>query len=167
MSDYFTIIFSVYINTIFSAVCIAFNVITIIALSSKTFKKEIKRQYIFLVINSYANVFYITIVAMSLINKCSSLQVFCSSLFGSTFGQYFEMIFVILIRNILETFAYLAYMAFVFTRYLNIASSKNGILKKFNTISLKTYLFLTLLLSVLANVHIFFEIRARNGNKYQ
>ena len=151
---------------IFSGVGIIINIMTIFALTSKSIKKEMKKQYLYFVLHSYSNIFNMIIIAMSLINECKLENIFCSSLYGSDVAQYFEMIFNILIRNILKTFSNLAFLAFVIARYTKISSTKNFVLKKFDTLSLKMFSFLALILSIFVNSYIYFEIQVKQKFKY-
>lgn len=166
LSQYLNLIFSVYLNPIFSVIAIIINVISIIAFKSSSIKKEIKKQYFYLVIYSISNVLYIITIPMKLINNCKQDNVFCSSLYGNVWSLYFTMIFTILLSNIFKTFSNSAYFMFVLMRYIQISSTKNIIWKKIGNLSFKTYFLVATLLSLLSNAYLYFEIKAKEFSKY-
>jgi hypothetical protein len=151
---------------IFSVVCVIVNVIIIFALTGKSIKKEVKKQYLYYVMNSYSNIFYMIITAVSVINNCKIENIFCSSLYGSESAQYFQIIFNVLIKNILITFSNLAYLGFILARYIKISSTKNIILKKFDSVSLTMFALTSLILSIFSNSHIYFEIETKQKFKF-
>ena len=103
---------------------------------------------------------------MRLMNNCKNEYFFCSSLYGYVWSPYFSIVFTILLPNILETFSNLAYLMFVFTRYIKISNTKNMILKKLDNTSIKIYFLIALLLSFLSNAYIYFEIKTKIYSKY-
>ncbi len=117
------VIFTVYLNPIFSATVIIINVISIIALAGKSIKKELEKQYSYLIIYTISTLLYIITIPMSLINSSSTT--------GSIWSRYFALFFTVLIPNILKTFSSLTYLMFILERYIKISSTKNNILKLF------------------------------------
>ena len=92
-----------------------------------------------------------------LIIECTYVDYFCSALKTSQMISYFKNVVLKLIYNSLTTFSNLAYSAFVLTRFIKITNTKNEILKKFEKISLKTYLIVTIIFSILINLFLCFE----------
>ena len=161
LSKYLNVTFSVFLNPIFSLFSIIINVITVIALKSKSIQKELKKQYNYLMIFSISNIFYISTIPINLINNCKYDNLFCSSLHDYAWTPYFAMVFNVLISNVCKTFSNSAYLMFILIRYIKISNTKNIILTKFNKISFKMYFLIAILLSLLCNAFICFEIREK------
>jgi len=166
LSDYLGVLFIAYLNPILSFFSVILNIFTIMALLSKSIKKELRKQYFFLIIYTTSNLLFTITIPMSLVNYCQNEKVFCSSLYGYSWLSYFKMINTVLLRNILTTFSNLTYLTFLLMRYINISSTKNFVLQKLNKISLKTYFLAVGLLSLLSNAYIYFEIKVNKNLKY-
>jgi len=158
MTECLSLIFSIYMNPIFSLLGIIVQLITIIALTGKSIKAEIKKQYSYLIIYSVSNLLYMITILTSLINS--------SSVNGSIWSRYFALIVTILIHNSLKTFSNIAYLAFIMMRYIKISSTKNRILTKLDKISLKFYLLLATSLSIFSNSYLYFEMKINKNLKY-
>ena len=156
LSRYSQTIFALYINKIFSLIGIFINILIIIILSSKIIENKI---YIHLKIYSFANLIYIIVLAFGLLTSCAIENIFCSGFYDSIYAQYFDTIFVKMIKNSLKTFSDISYMSFILTRYIKITASTNSYLKRFEKLSLKNFLISTIFFSILINFYIYFEYK--------
>ena len=81
---------------------------------------------------------------------------FCYITKDSIYIQYFKLISVRLICNILSTASNITYVSFTLSRYIVITNTKLRILKLFNDISFKLYFLILTVFSFFINVYIFF-----------
>jgi hypothetical protein len=149
--------FSIFINPIFSFICILFTIITVCSLSDNKIKKESRKTYFFIRINSFSNLVFIFLVNFDLIVECFNINYFCSSLSGSKNSQYIVGFFLKPIKNTSKTFSHISYTSFILLRYLKISNTKNVYLKKFENLSEKIYVVFIFLFSFFINIYIIFE----------
>ena len=157
LSNYGKFYLSVYFSPIFSFFAIFINALLLVILSNKTLFKDNKRIYRYLRINAYLNISFIAIFSVKIVNNCKNDDLFCSSIYDSVYVAYYNIIFIKLIGNTLQTASNLAHVSFSLSRYIFITQTKSKILKLFDNISIKLYLFITLVFSLLMNAYICFE----------
>ncbi len=149
--------FSIYFNPVLAFVCILINIFMILILSGKNIKKEMRFIYMYLKIHSISNLIYIILVYFDLMGLCVKRDLFCSSLYNSIYIQYINVYILKLFKGFLTTFSNITYTSFILTRYIKISDNKNNLLKKFSKISLKLYLSISILFSVMINIYNVFE----------
>jgi len=160
LSRYTHLIFSIYINVIFSFVSILFNILILIV-SSKNMPKEFNRMYSYLKINSCLNIIYIIIRLFKLIDNCSSDDIICTTINSkSQFIQYFKIIFIRMIGNTFQTASNLTQITFTLSRYITITNNKS-FLSYIHIITHKKYIFILLVLSLVINIFTYFTFTIR------
>jgi len=107
--------------------------------------------------HTISNLIYIILVYFDLLTKCMQDEIFCSSVSNSIYVQYINTYFVKWLKGSLITFSNITYTSFILARYIQVSDTKNENLLKFKKISLKLYLFITILISVFINIYIIFE----------
>jgi hypothetical protein len=157
LSKYLYNIFTFYVNPILSIICILVNILIVLIFSSRSLKKDIQFLYKYLNIHLIANIIFISIHYLDLINECTYEEIFCSKLNNSIYANFFKTYILKMIKNTLSTFSNIAYTSFVLIRYIKITNTKNLMLLKFKDISLKIYLLITICFSILINIYVCFE----------
>ena len=150
-------IFTFYVNPILSIICILVNIFIIVIFSNRFLKKDIQFLYKYLNIHLMANIIFISIHYLDLINECTYEEIFCSKLNKSIYGNYFKTFILKMIKNALTTFSNISYTSFVLIRYIKITNTKNIMLLKFKEITLKKYLLITICFSISINIYVCFE----------
>jgi len=158
LSKYSHLILSIYINPIISIISILFNLFTLAILSSKQIAKEMNRMYNYLKINSVLNIIFMIIRLFKLIDTCSTDDIICITINSKSKSiQYFKIIFIQIIGNSFQSASNLAHVTYTLSRYLTVSNNKSPLFAFIHKISYVKYLFAILLLSLILNIHIFFE----------
>jgi hypothetical protein len=142
------------LNQVVSLICLFSNIIFIIVISNKNISKEFKKTYKYLRIYTILNSIYIIILFIKFI--CFKDMFFCYITKNSIYIQYFKLISVRLICNILSTASNITYVSFTLSRYIVVTNTKLNIFQKFDDISFKLYFLILTVFSFLINVYIFF-----------
>ncbi len=157
LSKYLYNIFTFYVNPILSLICILVNIFMIVIFSNRFLKKDIQILYKYLNIHLIANIIFISIHYLDLINECTYEELFCSKLNNSIYSNYFKIFVLKMMKNALTTFSNISYTSFVLIRYIKISNTKNVLLLKFKEITLKKYLLIAICFSILINTYVCFE----------
>jgi hypothetical protein len=148
------------LNQVVSLICLFSNIIFIIVISNKNISKEFKKTYKYLKIYTILNSIYIIILFTKFI--CFKDMFFCYITKNSIYIQYFKLISVRLICNILSTASNITYVSFTLSRYIAVTNTKLRILKLFGDISFKFYFFILTIFSIFINIYMFFISSIRN-----
>ena len=121
---------------------IATNILSILTLKQQlNLKKEKdKRMSEHILANSIFNIIYCIITLLRLINICIfNMSIFCSSLYMNRSSQYFNIIIINFIGNIIKLCCNVSFISFSLSRFTLSTNSENRILKKLDRLSLKLY----------------------------
>jgi hypothetical protein len=151
-----SLIFSVYLNSIFSLIVIIINILTLLIIKSKTIIKEKNAIYNFLFINTILTLIYIIIYALRLIGICIENDYYCSPLNETKFNIYYKTIVILFCGETLKTASNFSYLSFSLSRYIKVTSSKLSFLLKFDKLK-KRYFFISLIIAVFINLYHLFE----------
>jgi hypothetical protein len=153
--------FAFYLNPFFSLVSIVLNILAVIIYSNKIIEKDMKNAYNYLIVNSLANIFYVLLLVVRLFSTSCVFDrdLFCSRSPDSDYVNYFEKIFINVIKKALHTLSNTSYYWFCLFRYIRITNSKNKFLSKFKKLSFKMILIFSVLFSILINLYAYFEHR--------
>jgi len=143
------LIFSVYLNNIFSLIIIILNVLTLKILKSKSVLREKNPMYNFLYINTILCLIYITICLFKIIGICVDNDFYCSPLVETKFNTYYKVIFVLFIGESIKTASNFSFISFTLSRYMKVTS------RKFD--KLKNYLLIASIVAVFINLYHLFE----------
>ncbi len=157
LSKYSKFYLSLYLSPIFSLLAILINLLVLKILSNEIFPKDSERLYRYLKINSYLNIVYILIASFRLMNNCYSEDLFCSSIHDSIYVKYYNIIFIKLIGNTLQTVSNICHVAFTLSRYITIKPTNIKLLVLFNKLTIKMFLFVSFSFSVMINLYVIFE----------
>jgi hypothetical protein len=152
-----TLIFSVYLNTIFSFIIIILNILTLKILKSKSVLSEKNPMYNFLFINTLFCLIYITICLFKVIGICVDYEFYCSPLIETKFNVYYKTIFVFLIGETLKTAANFSFISFSLSRYIKVTSTNLSFLLKLDKLKKRNYFLISLIISVFINLYNLFE----------
>jgi hypothetical protein len=161
MSDLIQIIFSKYVNLVISVIEIVLNFLFILILFNKQIMSD--KMYTYLLINSFFNLFYTLIITFkSILNSFENDYYFFNYITTSAvLIQYFNLILVKFASNVFRSSANISYLAFSLSRYVMIANKKGLIFEKFQKLSTIKFLLITLVVSVLINIQIFFQFKIK------
>jgi len=148
---------SVYLSPLFCILTIVVNAFLFYILSNKTVFKQNQKIYQYLKINSFLNISFIAIVSLRLITICEDEDLFCLADNDSIYVRYYNIIFIKLIGNSLQTASNIAHVSFTLSRYIAITQTQSKPLKIFDKISMKKYALFMLAFSLILNAYICFE----------
>ena len=159
LSEYSHYSFSNYINPFFSLISIILNIFIIIIYSNKTIEKDMKTAYKYLILNCYTNIFYVVLLLFQIFftNCFFDSDLFCYRKADSQYVNYFEKIFVNVIKKALHTFSNLSYFWFILFRYIRITNKRNKIVSTLKKIQFKTFLIVSAFFCLLINFYAFYE----------
>jgi len=154
-----SLIFSVYLNSIFSLIIIILNILTLKIIKSKSVLKEKNPMYDFLFLNTLMSMIYIIIVLFKIIGICvNNNDYYCSPLNETKFNIYYKTIFILFCGETLKTISNFSYLSFSLSRYIKITSTtKLSILLKFDKLKKKYYFFISLIIAIFINLFYIFE----------
>jgi len=147
-------------NKTVSVLCIILNILTLLVIRNKNISKEFKRTFTYLRIYTFLNCFYLLISLTKFV--CYSDLFECYFTRNYIYVRYLKLIIVQLIGNILKTASNITFVSFTLSRYIVMTSSKLRIFKIFDQSSIKKYLLVTTILSILINIHIYFITSTNN-----
>ncbi len=99
-----SLIFSVYLNSIFSLIIIILNILTLKIIKSKSVLKEKNPMYDFLFLNTLMSMIYIIIVLFKIIGICvNNNDYYCSPLNETKFNIYYKTIVILFCGETLKT----------------------------------------------------------------
>ena len=150
-------LFAIYINPTFSFICIIINILMICVFSNKFINNEMKIAYKYLAVHSYSNIFYISLLLLKYFMTCKDEDLFCSKFSYTEFANYFEKIFVNVIKKVFQSFSNINYFWFVLFRYIKITNPKIEYLIRLNKFSFKTIILATISFTILINSYAYFE----------
>jgi hypothetical protein len=147
-------------NKTVSVLCIILNILTLLVIRNKNISKEFKKTFTYLRIYTFLNCFYLLICFAKFI--CYSDLFECYFTRNYIYVRFFKLNSVQLIGNILKTASNITFVSFTLSRYIVMTSSKLRIFKIFDQSSIKKYLLITTVLSILINIHIYFITSTNN-----
>lgn len=125
------------------------QVILVVVRERKSLKEA---QYIYMAVNSAANIAILSIQLISLINECHQpFGVYCSAIYKRLFAQYFKIIFVETISSFFRLISNLAYLAFSLNRFFLI-DGQNKFLGFFANMRIKTYIGISVFISAVLSL---------------
>jgi len=152
------LIFSFYLNTLFSFIILFLNILTIKILKSKSILKEKNPMYNFLFINTVLCFLYISICLFKIIGICIDSNFYCSPLIETKFNLYYKTIFVLFIGESIKTASNFSNISFSLSRYIKVTSFKSStFLLKLDQIKKRYYLIFSIIISVFINLYHLFE----------
>ena len=153
-----------YILSIFGIVT---NLLIIITISSKKNKEDFKgyKHYSYLRLNSIFSCLILLIHLFSWLNQCIyPFQVFCPLIRKTVFMQYFKIIIGEVLMTTLKFMNNFTYIGFAFNRISLIGKDHNKLVKFMSDLGIKTYIGVTLFISIGLSVIKFFEYRINIGS---
>jgi hypothetical protein len=153
------LIIFMFLEPILSLIGIITNLLTIIVLRRAFAKNEMKdNMYKHMIINSIFNVLFCFISLFKLINVCIfDSTIFCSSVYLNVSSQYFKIIVIFFLGNIIKLSCNLSYISFTFSRFCLSTNKKTGIYKKFDDMNKIIYYALIILFSIFLSLFKLFQ----------
>ncbi len=151
------LIFSVYINNIFSLFILILNILTIKILRSKSVINEKNPMYNFLYINTIMCMIYVLTCVFKTIAICVDNDFYCSPLNETKFNIFYNTIFVLFIGETFKTVSNFSFISFSISRYVLVTSSKSNFLLKLNKLKNRNYCLISILIAVIMNLYHLFE----------
>ncbi len=151
------LIFSVYLNNIFSLIIIILNILTLKMLKSKSIVNEKNGMYNFLFINTIFCLIYITICLIKVIGICVDYEFYCSPLIETKFNIYYKTIFVLFIGETIKTASNFSFISFSLSRYIKVTSTKSRLLLKIDKLKKRYYFLNSLIIAIFINLYHLFE----------
>jgi hypothetical protein len=138
------------------------NFLILVTLRNKEKQKLFKDQmYKHMEINSFFNIIYCIIKALSLINICinqSAHSLFCSRFYTQEWSQYLKIIVQHILGNVFRTCVNVSYLFFSLCRLIDSSKLKEKkYFKKILKLNLKLYVFLLLTFSILISLFKVFQ----------
>jgi hypothetical protein len=152
-----SLIFSVYLNSIFTLIVIILSALTLLIIRSKTVIKEKNPMYNFLFMNTILTMIYITIYAFRLIGICIENDFYCSPLNETKFNIYYKTILILFIGETLKSSSNFSYLSFSLSRYIKVTSTKLSFLLKFDQLKKRYYFLISLITATFINLYHLFE----------
>ena len=158
----------VYASVLFPLICV-FNVVTNILIilvfleyrkNQKKLNKQTEKMYKDMLVIAILNLVYCTLSILSLLSECvESLSIFCPKIRRNVILQYFNIIFILFLKQTVKTFLNENNLLFSLNRYIltNEQSIGDVYKKNFERLNSKLFLALSFLFCLLLNVYIFFE----------
>ncbi len=125
------LIFSVYINNIFSLFILILNILTIKILRSKSVINEKNPMYNFLYINTIMCMIYVLTCVFKTIAICVDNDFYCSPLNETKFNIFYNTIFVLFIGETFKTVSNFSFISFSISRYALVILEDNRVFKRF------------------------------------
>ena len=151
------------LQPIFSLLGICTNLLSILCICNKHTRKNFQDpMYKHILVNASFNIFYCLIMSLKLINTCIFLNgsIFCSSLYTTNETQYFKIIVIFFLGNMLKFCCNLSYICFGLSRFILIADLKEKTLfKKFEEVKAKIWFLILLLISATLNMFTLFQYK--------
>ena len=161
ISDQIHSVLTRYVNLIFSSIGILVNMLFVLILTNKKIMKD--KMYKYLLINSLFNLVYSLILMTKFtLSYMESEQVIVQYKFSRTItSQYINLILMKFSLSFFRTGANISYFAFSLSRYIAITKKRGSIWDAFNQLSANIFSLIILIVSVLINVHIFFQFKIK------
>ena len=148
------------IQPVLSVLGIINSLISIYVINRKETKKYFTdKMYKHIAINCVFNVFFCSIMLLSLVNQCLfyNSAVFCSRINQYESTQYFTIVVIFYFGNSVKLCKNISFLAFTFSRYILSINKKKGVYDKFNKMNLRLYVLIILILSSLISLYKVFE----------
>ena len=168
LKKYVEIVFSLILNPLFSFICLILNIVSIRIFSDK--KIENKAIYRFLIANSIFVCLQTAIICSHLFYVCTEEFVWNDTHLKITLcfqtmhiiSRYYYIIFIRILANCIRTCSNISYTFFTLRRYIDITNTKNTHLMRFKKSSIKSNIFITILISLLINSYLYFEFSTKD-----
>ena len=144
-----------FLQPIICFIGIVTNSLSILTLRQKNLfnKEKFYSMYKHIVMNSVFNLIYCILTLLRLMNVCIfNTTLFCSSIYQYKSIQYFRIIFIYYIGNIIKMCCNISYSSFSLSRFALSANAKNKLLLKFESINLKVYYTIVILFCSLFSI---------------
>jgi len=155
-------IFSGYVNLIFSLLGIGINLLLLVILSHKKILAD--KMYTFLLINSCSNMLQSVIITIKFLLQNLEEDVIAITdiqQHKSVLYQYNNLILIKFFSSVFRTESNLSYLAFALSRYITIRNKKKSLLNRFHRINIKLFIFVSIAFSLLINIQVFFQFKIK------
>ena len=168
----------VYASVLIPFICV-FNIVTNILIilvfidyknNQKKLNKKVEKMYKDMLVIAILNLVYCTLSILSLMSECvESLSIFCPEIRRNIILQYFNIIFIIFLKQTIKTFLNENNLLFSLNRYIltNEQSIGENQKKHFKRLNSKLFFVLSLLFCVLLNVYLFYEYSINDYDSHQ
>ena len=158
----------VYASVLVPSICV-FNIVTNILIilvfnqyrkNQMKLNKKTEKMYKDMLMIAILNLVYCTLSILGLMSECVlTLSIFCPEIRRNKVVQYFNIIFIIFLKQTLKTFLNENNLLFSLNRYFltNEQSIGDGQKKYYKILNSKIFFALSFLFCVLLNVYLFFE----------
>lgn len=153
-------VLNILLQPILCLLCIVNNALAIICIKNKSKAKLFKeKMYKYIIINSAFNIAYCLCMQFKIINEClfHTSTVYCSRLYQLKAAQYFKLVVVFFMGNVLKYCMNFSFLFFTFSRYVLILNKTTGFYKWFNSINLKWYTMALIAVSSLLSLFKLFQ----------
>ena len=141
---WFEYVLLLHVKPVLSALSLLCNLMIIVVIRNKNKAKKLFKDimYKFILINAAFNIFYSCVNLLSLISLCviTYMPKMCSSVYMWESIQYFKIVVVFFLGNVLKTCSNITYLFFVFSRLSSVSVKKNRLLyRTLHPVHLKIY----------------------------
>jgi hypothetical protein len=153
-------VLNILLQPVLCSVCIANNALAILCIKNKSKAKLFKeKMYKHIEINSAFNIAYCSCMQFKIVGECLfyTSTVFCSRLYQLKAAQYFKLLVVVFMGNVLKYCMNVSFLCFTLSRYSLILNKTTGFYKWFNGVSLKRYTMLLVGVSSLLSLFKLFQ----------
>ena len=136
------------------------NFLTIMVIRAKSTKKRFKdNMYKHIVINSTFNIIYCILMVLKLNNQCLfyNSDVFCSSVYQFKSMQYFKIIIVSYLGNVVKLCKNISFVLFTYSRFILSLNKTGGFYEMVNKMNIKSYIINVVLFALLFNIYKLFQ----------
>ena len=137
------------------------NLLVILVITNKKKAKDFQEpMYKFMLLNAVFNAFYCVIMILKLVNTCVYFFTpsLCSSVYQLEAIQYFKIVAVFYLGNVLKTSANISYLGFTLSRLVTVSLNKDNFFQKtFKTLSIRKALIVIFMVSCAFNLFILFQ----------
>jgi hypothetical protein len=152
-------LFTNYINLLFSTVGILVNLVMILILwDFKGTMKEKMYRYMFMT-SCFNFIFSILLTLNFTLKHLEENSIHYARFYLTIYSQYINLFIGKFGSNLFRSSANLSYLAFTISRYIKITTTKNKHLNNFQKLNLKISFCIIFLISVLVNAHVYFQFR--------
>jgi hypothetical protein len=151
-------IFSVLLAPVFCLLGLFTNTLTILTVFKNRHEQLKDHLYIFMLINAIFNSLYSLIYMFNLMSECILMNsLFCSAVFNAPSTQYFKMLIVVYLGNVVKACSNLTYILMIVNRYMLVGRDHLKLLEQVSKIRISHSICLVVLIASALNIVKYFQ----------